>query len=169
MKKFYFYILFICGLTILPAYCDSFPAGEAVKQLKHDFWIKFNENGSSLDFEIAQLELLNGRLDNKTPSVKIAGNLILKSRLSVSRCQVKLPSNTITASNGKGESITLQLRGSIGEFPLTTEFITPIFNEYNEVPFLLEAYVDPTTFKEGLNAGDYDYKSSLRLVIEFKD
>lgn len=166
---FKYCFLLLVPVFALPVLSESFSSDEPIKQVKHDFWIKFTENDSKTDYELTQLELLTGNMDISTPHIKTSGSLILRSKSSVAKCQVKLPSSFIDASNEKGENLKLRLSGKIGDKILTTDFLNPNFNEYNQANFSFQAYIDPSSFEGGLSAGDYEYKNNLKLNIEFKD
>jgi len=67
------------------------------KQIKHDFWIEPSKGESYLDYELTQLELLTGELNENNRPIELHGNLLLRSRISAAACQVKLPSNQLEA------------------------------------------------------------------------
>lgn len=141
----------------------------SVTEIKHTFWIKLKQEKSNLDYKLSQKEILMAATDAFEPNIKIIGSLVLKSSKSIPKCFVKLPNNYLEAVNELGQKMLIDVKGQIGSKILSTEFIKPSFDEYNEVPFVLEGYIRPESLKHELKPGKYTYKEDLKLTIEFKD
>jgi hypothetical protein len=147
----------------------AFSSGQPVLQVKHSFWIKFSEEESRTDYLVSPKELFSGISIGQEPQIIISGSLILRNRQSASKCQVKLPSSILLASNKKGETIRINLQGKISNKPLSNEFVTPTFDSNNEAHFEIEGFVNPDDYLKGLRPGDYNFKNNLKLTVEFKD
>ncbi|MDX1920630.1 MAG: hypothetical protein SFU25_07865 [Candidatus Caenarcaniphilales bacterium] len=179
MKK----LLFTLLLLAFPFYCfadeinlndntvtNSSGAGQEIVQFNHVFWIKILDSISQTDYSVKPEELVKGMVSYGSPHIKILGNLMLRSPNSAEVCMVRLPASSIKARNNlTGKEITLNLRGTIGGKTLSTEFVTPEFDQALVVPFQIEGYIDPTSMARGLEPGQYDYENALKLIVEFRN
>lgn len=171
-QKICLFLLSVYLFVLSPVFGQELPFNEEIKQVKHDFWIEFVKEGSNTDYELTQLELLTGTINEPSAPIEVQGNLTLRSRVSASLCQVALPSSFVDALNQQSEinqTIRLSLDGKIGDKKLTTDFINPNFDEYNQAHFSLQLFVEPSSLTQGLPAGIYDYQNGLKLSIEFQD
>jgi hypothetical protein len=146
-----------------------FSSGDPVKQVNHTFWIKFSDAESKLHYKVAPSELLMGAPNGIIPNIRIVGTLALKSNFSVNKCLVRLPSYLLKAQNDNGETIDIQLRGTIGTKTLSTEFVNPDFDDFNEAHFVIEGFIDQASYLRGLSPGEYNFKQNLKLIVEFQD
>ena len=140
-----------------------------ITEIKHTFWIKVKEEQSNLNYALSLKEVLSGTVNAGQPNIQITGSLVLKSRTSVSKCFVKLPSEYLEAINTANEKITIKLEGKIGSQKLNTDFVQPRFDEYNEVSFSIEGFILPESLNQELQPSKFAYKEDLRLIVEFKD
>ncbi len=170
-RLFLLFILFSCS-----SYCfaenNIFRSSESVF-LNHTFWINILAEESKLDYTIKSDELIKGQINDYEPNIIIAGVLVVKLANSAEKCRVKLPQDIIEATNEKGESVKIRLRGLIGNpqnyKKLTTDFVKPEFNEFNEARFIIEGYIEPSTYLSRLEPGKYNFLDNINLVVEFWD
>ena len=143
---------------------------QGIKQINHIFWVNFLKDLSKNDYYLSPSEILSGNVDTSKPNIRIIGNLILRSPASAPKCLVRLPSSQINAINTETkEIIKINLKGKIGNKTLSTEFVTPDFDQSLMALFEIEGYIDSFSLKNGLPPGEYNYTDSLKLIVEFKD
>jgi len=143
---------------------------EEIKQINHVFWVNFLKNLSKNNYYLSPSEILSGNVDTSRPNIRIIGNLILRSPNSARKCLVKLPSSQINAINTETkEVIKINLKGTIGNKALSTEFVSPDFDQSLMALFEIEGYIDSFSLKDGLPPGEYNYSDNLKLIVEFKD
>ncbi|MDJ0626146.1 MAG: hypothetical protein QNJ31_07255 [Candidatus Caenarcaniphilales bacterium] len=145
----------------------AFSSNEPVQAIGHRFGIKSNPVLSKLSYDVQPNELTSGISQSINPNIIIVGSLSVNSLDSASKCMVKLPSSVLKAENENGETIDVFLRGTIGNKSLTTDFIHPEFDAFNEAEFRIEGYIDTRSFKRGLSPGTYNFEKNLNLVVEF--
>ncbi len=135
---------------------------------KYTYQITFSPADSRSDYTVSQSELLYNQADGLNSNIKIIGKLVLSSAKAASSCQVRLIQSSIIAHSVSGQEIIIRLRGSIGDKPLSTKFVTPSFDQFNEVAFFVEGFIDPSSYKQGLLSGPYNYnfdQSSFEVLF----
>jgi hypothetical protein len=130
------------------------------------FWVEVNESRSKEGYAVSAQEVINGRTNFSSPQIKVVGNLYVEGPEANGFCVVRLPAGTIQAQNQNGSTLILQLSGTIGNQPLSTNFVKPEFNELNETTFEIEGYIDPSSIASGLIPGTYEYRDQLKLIVE---
>jgi hypothetical protein len=151
------HFLLLVPLFLLSLFVSSGKALAENNIDKYTYQIVFSPSDSKPDYTVNQSELLYNQSDGLNANIKIAGKLVLSSTKAASNCQVRLIQSSIIARNVNGQERTIRLRGSIGDKPLSTQFTTPTFNQFNEASFFVEGFIDPGSYKQGLLSGPYNY------------
>lgn len=164
---FSFLIFLTLSFNLLPCSTEEL-FNETTILTKHRFSIFFDQTNSKLQYELSSTELINGIRETPTPDITIKGKLILESLNSVSLCRVRLQKDVIEASNEANEKISIRLKGNIGRNQLSSQFINPDFGDSNVINFVINGYVDPTSLKNFLKPGQYNYTDQVKLIVDFE-
>jgi len=167
MKSFSAKICLLCVLlfSLCPkAHCEEQVVPKA-EDRNFTYQIKISPAESKSTHSIGSQELLLGIADGINPQLRMAGILIVSSPRAAQACQVKLMQEVIYATNQYGQKIKIFLRGSIGGQPLSLKLVTPSFNQLNEAPFVVEAFMDPEAYREGLFPGQFEVQLDQSLFL----
>ncbi len=111
---------------------------------------------SKLNYTVQPQEILLDQQIALKPNLRIEGILKVFSEEAAENIRIRLSSSSLKAKR-KEEEIDTMVRGYIGNKYLSEQFVQPEFNQFNEVLFVIEGFIDGAAFKKGLGAGVYDY------------
>jgi hypothetical protein len=182
-RKFFFIVFLCLGLFLSPTSAEEINLQNAggldkeffqgqnqeFSQFNHVFWIRTLPTISQTSYLVKAEEILRGSSNPGAPAMRILGNIILRSPVSAKACMVRLPASQIKAVNrNTGNAVVINLKGRVGNEPLSTEFVRPAFDESLLVPFEIEGYLEAGSLR-GLEPGVYSYGENLNLIVEFSE